>query len=403
MGESERDGKARMDDTVAALTRKVRELSTLLEVSRIISTEQESERVLYAVLSQAMEVIGAEAGTLWLVGSNAREVRARLALGPVADTMSQVHLAHGEGVVGRVVRTGTGDLVADAQLDPRWSGRVDAETGFVTRSIVSAPLPGRSGRIGCLQLINKADGSLFDDGDLDLLTALGTQAALVIENANFVEQMRHLAASLQDAWRGALDALASAMATRDFETEAHCQRTVEMTVLLAGRMGISESEMPSIVRGSLLHDIGKIGIPDSILFKPGPLTSDEREVIKQHVVLGYKMLQHIPFFGEAMPVVLHHHESYDGSGFPKGLKGSEIPIGARIFHVSDVYDALVSNRPYKRAWPADRAMKELRSGAGRGFDPAAVSALEDLSPSEMEWLMGLKDFRPSTRELLGQP
>ncbi len=392
-----------MRDTVTILSRKVRELSTLLEVSRVINSDLESERVLHTVLQQAMAVIGAQAGTLWLVGADGQGIDARLALGPVANSISHVHMAPGEGVVGQVVQSGVGDLVADAQLDPRWSGRVDAETGFVTRSIVSAPLPGRTGRIGCLQLINKVDGTLFDDGDLELLTALGTQAALVIENANFVEQMRHLAFSLQDAWRGALDALASALATRDFETEAHCQRTVEMTVLLARRMGVAEASMPSIVRGALLHDIGKIGIPDSILFKAGPLTHDEREVIKQHVVLGYNMLQHIPFFGEAMPVVLHHHESFDGSGFPRGLKGSEIPIGARIFHVADVYDALVSNRPYKRAWPAELAMTELKTGAGRGFDPVAVDALEDLSPAEMQWLMGLKDFQASTRDLLGRP
>ncbi|MDP3047026.1 MAG: HDIG domain-containing protein, partial [Chloroflexota bacterium] len=129
-----------------------------------------------------------------------------------------------------------------------------------------------------------------------LLIALSTQAALVIENADLMERMRLLARDLQAAWRGTLDALASALATRDYETEAHCQRTVEMTILLARRMGVPERDLPSMVRGALLHDIGKTGIPNSILFKTGPLTFDEREIIKQHVVLGYNMLHHIPFF-----------------------------------------------------------------------------------------------------------
>jgi HD-GYP domain-containing protein (c-di-GMP phosphodiesterase class II) len=119
-------------------------------------------------------------------------------------------------------------------------------------------------------------------------------------------------------------------------------------------------------------------------------------------VLGYNMLQHIPFFCDAMPVVLHHHESFDGSGFPRGLKGSEIPLGARIFHVADVYDALVSERPYKRAWSADRAVSELHQGAGRGYDPIAVAALENVGAAEMAWLMNLKDFQPTTRDLLGR-
>ena len=392
-----------MDTTVADLTRKVRELSTLLEVSRVINSDLENDRVLQTVLQQAMLVIGAEAGTLWLVDPDGAGVEARTALGPVAASILRVRLAPGEGVVGQVMQSGIGDLVADAQLDSRWAGRVDAQTGFVTRSLLTSPLPGRAGRIGCLQLINKKDGTLFDAGDLELLTALGTQAALVIENARYMEQMRHLALSLQDAWRGALDALASALATRDYETEAHCQRTVEMTLLLARRLGVPDERLPSIVRGALLHDIGKIGIPDSILFKAGPLTTEEREIIKQHVILGFNMLQHIPFFCEAMPVVLHHHESYDGTGFPKGLKGEEIPRGARIFHVADVYDALISERPYKRAWSMDRAMEELRQGSGRAYDPEAVAALLNLTTAELTWLNGIKDFQTSTREMLGRP
>jgi putative nucleotidyltransferase with HDIG domain len=392
-----------MEKKVADLTRKVRELSTLLEVSRVINSDLEQERVLHTVLEQAMMVIGAEAGTLWIVDPDGSGTEVKMALGPVASSMMRVRMAPGEGVVGQVIQTGLGDLVSDAQSDPRWSGRVDAATGFVTRSIVSAPLPGRSGRIGCLQLINKAAGGLFDNADLELLTALSTQAALVIENAHFMEQMRQMTLSLQEAWRGALDALASALATRDYETEAHCQRTVEMTLALARRLGVAEMELPSMVRGALLHDIGKIGIPDSILFKAGPLTLDEREIIKQHVILGYKMLQHIPFFSEAMPVVLHHHEAYDGTGFPKGLKGDEIPLGARIFHVADVYDALVSDRPYKRAWPIDQAMAEMREGAGHGYDPDAVAALEALSSDEMVRLLAVRDFRPDTRDLLGRP
>ena len=154
-------------------------------------------------------------------------------------------------------------------------------------------------------------------------------------------------------------------------------QSILRTVLEQAMAVIGAEAGTLMVRGALLHDIGKIGIPDSILFKTGPLTFDEREIIKQHVVLGYNMLHHIPFFCDAMPVVLHHHESFDGSGFPNGLKGSDIPLGARIFHVADVYDALVSERPYKRAWPVDRAVAELHQGAGRGYDPIAGAALEN--------------------------
>ena len=390
-----------MNKAVAELTRKVGELSAILEVSKLIGVDLEDDRVLETVLQKAMLVLRAEAGTLWLAVDGGAE--ARSALGAGAESRLRARVAAGEGSVGRVLATGAGELVADARTDASGLGLTDGALGLVARSAVTAPLPGRNRRIGCLQVFNREDGSLFDEGDLELLCGVGTQAALVIENARHMEELRRLSASAQDAWRGALDALASALATRDYETEAHCQRTVEMTLLLARRLGVPDVRLPSMSRGALLHDIGKIGIPDGILFKAGPLTPVEREVVKQHVVLGYNMLRHIPFFSEAMPVVLHHHESYDGSGFPGGLKGEAIPQGARIFRVADVYDALISERPYKHAWSTDRAIDELRHGAGREYDPDAVDALTNLTKGELAWISGVKDFQPSTRELLGQP
>jgi putative nucleotidyltransferase with HDIG domain len=308
----------------------------------------------------------------------------------------------GEGIVGRVIQTGVGDLVADAQKDPRWADRVDTATGFVTHSVVSAPLTSHTRTIGCLQLVNKRDSRFFEPSDLELLTALGAQAALVIENSRLLDQTRALARRLQEAWTATLDALTSALAIRDHETKAHCHRTVELTVLLARRLGVPEAELPAIARGALLHDVGKIGIPDHILLKPGSLTPEERETMRQHVKLGYDVLQHIPFFRDAMPVVLYHHEGYDGTGFLRGLKGEDIPLGARIFHVADVYDALISERPYKPAWSHEKALAELRLDAGRRSDARVVDALEQLTPEEVDWIRNLQDFSPATRELLGR-
>ncbi|GIV98260.1 MAG: phosphohydrolase [Herpetosiphonaceae bacterium] len=389
-------------DRLAELERKVRELSTLLEVSRVINADLNLERVLHTVLKEAIEVIEAEGGTLWTIEENRSVIMPRAAVGPAAESILSLRLQPGEGIVGRVIQQGCGDLVADVQHDPRWSGRVDSATGFATRSIVSAPLTSYTGTIGCIQLVNKRGGRLFEQSDLELLTALGAQAALVIENSRLLEQTRAYARSLQQAWQGTLDALTSALATRDNDTHAHCYRTVELTVLLARRMGIPETELPAMARGALLHDIGKIGISDQILLKPGHLTSEEREIMKQHVRLGYEMLQHIPFFQDAMPIVLYHHENYDGSGYLAGLAGEEIPLGARIFHVVDVYDALISERPYKPAWSHEQALAELRLQAGTGFDPTVVEALATLTPEEIEHIRTLENFSPATRDLLGR-
>jgi HD-GYP domain-containing protein (c-di-GMP phosphodiesterase class II) len=167
-------------------------------------------------------------------------------------------------------------------------------------------------------------------------------------------------------------------------------------------MGMAETDIPTIARGALLHDIGKIGISDQILFKPAGLTSEERAVMKQHVRLGYDMLRHIGFFHDALPVVLYHHEEYDGTGYPEGLVGDDIPQAARIFHVVDSYDALTQQRPYKTAWTHDDTLAELKRFAGVRYDPAVVAALERLGPEVTERIRNLRSFSPATRVLLGR-
>jgi putative nucleotidyltransferase with HDIG domain len=396
---------------VPELEEKVRQLSSLLEVNRVINADLDPARVITTILEQAVGVLGAERGTLWLLEENNTVIISKANIGPGAETIGEIKLQPGEGIAGRVIETGRGELVADAQKDPRWSSRVDKATGLKTRSIIAAPLRGQNGVIGCLQLINKTpeaglsceEGSpLFDEGDLKLLMALGTQATLVIENSRLLEATRAFARDLEKAWRSTLDALAAAMETRDNDTRAHCYRTVELSVLLAKRMGLPEDELSSLARGALLHDIGKIGIPDMILLKPGKLSDEERQIMNQHVKLGHDMLEHIDFFQNAMPIVLYHHENYDGSGYLSGIKGEEIPLAARIFHVVDCYDALTSERPYKQPWSHEKALAELKSQAGHHFDPRVIAILETITPEEAAYIRHIQDFSAETQSLIGR-
>lgn len=387
---------------IAELEHRVRELSCLLEVSRVVNVEWELDKVLATVLQQAIAVIEAEAGTLWIVEEPEHTIIPRVVEGPAAPTLTHIHLNAGEGIVGRVIQSRRGELIQDAQRDERWAGRVDEATGFTTRSIICAPLIGRNGGIGCLQLVNKLSGHLFQQSDLELLTALAAQTALVIENSRLLDQTLALAKSLREAWTGTLDALTAALAARDNDTQTHCFRTVELTLLLARRLGIAEAELPAIARGALLHDIGKIGIPDAILLKPARLTPEEHAIIQQHVKLGCEMLQHIPFFADAMPIVRYHHEDFDGNGYPQHIMGEDIPRGARIFHVVDGYDALTNERPYKEAWPHDVAIAELKRYAGSRYDPEVVAVMERLTEEEVTRIRSLDGFPPATREMLGQ-
>ncbi|MHC5537806.1 HD-GYP domain-containing protein, partial [Singulisphaera rosea] len=170
---------------------------------------------------------------------------------------------------------------------------------------------------------------------------------------------------------------------RDHETEGHCQRVTEMTLHLARSMGLGASELIHIRRGALLHDIGKMGIPDAILLKPGPLDETELATMRRHPTFAMEMLSPIPFLGSALDIPYCHHEKWDGSGYPRGLKGEQIPLAARIFAAVDIWDAVRSDRPYRKGWPIDQVLDHIRSLAGSHLDPKVVKAfLPMIDPSK---------------------
>jgi putative nucleotidyltransferase with HDIG domain len=259
------------------------------------------------------------------------------------------------------------------------------------------PLLWQDKALGAVCVDNGEGGrAAFFADDLRLMLMASQYAAMAVANQQLQEEMR-------SAWRGALEALTAALAARDSDTQSHCYRTVELTVALARKLEIPEGELPALARGALLHDIGKIGIPDDILLKPGALSDEERAVMKSHSQLGHDMLHHIPFFQDALPIVLHHHEQFNGNGYPKGLCGEAIPHGARIFHVVDLYDALTHARPYKKAWSHAEALAEIERLAGNQCDAQVVSALVSLDESITERISQLENFSPEVRELLGRP
>src|SRR5579864_4309088 len=206
---------------------------------------------------------------------------------------------------------------------------------------------------------------------------------LVLENRTYQSDLEHLVAErtqqlsialqdLEQSYDYTLEALGGALDAKDAETEGHCQRVTAFTITIARSMNVDKSLLRQIARGAFLHDIGKMGVPDQILRKPGPLTTEEREVMRRHCEIGYSVLQRIPFLKEAAEIVLSHQECFDGSGYPRGLKGEQIPLGARIFAVADTLDAMISDRPYRKALPISAARDEIERYSGRQFDPKVV-------------------------------
>jgi len=201
------------------------------------------------------------------------------------------------------------------------------------------------------------------------------RTAEVVEKHGEIER---LYSELQDSYESSLQTLVTALDFRDNETQGHSYRVVQYAVMVAKVMGIGEPDLTWIRRGAILHDVGKIGIPDAILKKPGKLDPKEWKVMKRHPEMGYRMLEHIRFLEPALDIVLSHQERFDGSGYPRGLKGEEIPRGARVFAVVDTFDAMTSDRPYRKALSIDDACNEIKEWSGRQFDPAVAEAFLSL-------------------------
>ena len=199
------------------------------------------------------------------------------------------------------------------------------------------------------------------------------QALLESRVAEATRDLAAALAELQQTYQTTLEALGSALATREVGTEQHSRRVHAYSIALARSHGLAEPEIAALGRGVLLHDIGKIGISDSILLKPGPLTPEEWATMRGHPEFGRRILEGIPFLRDAIPVVYHHHERWDGTGYPLGLVGAAIPLGARIFAVADAFDAMTFDRPYSTAIPMDVARERIREAAGTHFDPAVVA------------------------------
>ncbi|NMB56209.1 MAG: PAS domain S-box protein [Leptolinea sp.] len=213
---------------------------------------------------------------------------------------------------------------------------------------------------------------------LDFFYNLATQTAVAMDNYELFRNLKQSNTDLLQAYEATIEGWSKALNYRDQETEDHSKRTTKWTIDLAREMGYPAEELVNIRRGALLHDIGKVAVPDSILNKPGPLSEEEWVLMRRHTEAAYEVLSPIQFLAKSLDIPYCHHERWDGTGYPRGLKGQEIPLAARIFSVIDVYDALTSDRPYRPAWPKKKVIKYLKDNSGKQFDPAIVEAFLSL-------------------------
>jgi HD-GYP domain-containing protein (c-di-GMP phosphodiesterase class II) len=266
------------------------------------------------------------------------------------------------------------DHLKEQPADPFISGLV-ANEGFV--SYMGVPLIIKGKVKAVLELYHRAELHPYAEW-LDFLNKLTGQAVIAIENASLVTNLEQSNHELSQAYDATIEGWSRALDLRDKETEGHSQRVTQMTVSLARAFGLGEAELVQVRRGSLLHDIGKMGVPDAILFKPSKLTDEEWVAMKMHPTFAYDLLAPVHYLQLALDIPYCHHEKWDGSGYPRGLKAEQIPRAARMFAVVDVWDALCSDRPYRSGWAKEKVREHILASAGTHFDPQVVDGFMKL-------------------------
>lgn len=343
------------------LRKRYSQLTNLYKISKAVSNEHDLDALLHQVLRQSLDLMGAETGSIMLIEPNGTELTIRAADGLDPETVKTARVKLGEGISGYVAATGKPLMIQEGVRKARAPGVKDV------KDALSVPLIANDRVIGVFNANNKR-GTKFDRQDLRFFTTLAGQIASAISNAALVENIR-------EAYFNTIKVLAASIDAKDRYTHGHSERVAKYTVTIARRLGLPPEDLTRIEAAAYLHDIGKIGVPDSILNKEGALTDEEFMMIKQHPLKAAEILGLINFpWGNVIPGVRGHHERYDGFGYPDGLAGEEISRDARIIAVADAFDAMTSDRPYRKGLERTKAITEMVKGREKQFDSEAVDA-----------------------------
>ena len=348
-----------LEKTTKGQRQKYSQLTNLYKMSKAITAHRDLDDLLSEVLHQSLSLIGAETGSIMLIERDLDQLVIRAAKGLDERTIKTTRVKLGEGISGAVAVTGKALMIKDEEH------RVDQ--GSRAKDALSVPLVANEKVIGVINANNRADGK-FDRDDLRFFSTIAGQIAAAVANTTLVQDT-------QRAYFETIKVLAAAIDAKDKYTYGHSERVAKYAVTIARQMGLPDEDVTRIEAAAYLHDIGKIGVPDSVLTKDGRLTDEEFAMIKNHPVMAAEILEHINFpWGNIIPGVRGHHERFDGHGYPDGLAGYDIPFDARIIAVADTFDAMTSNRPYRKALDKNVAITELVKGRGTQLEHEAVDA-----------------------------
>jgi HD-GYP domain-containing protein (c-di-GMP phosphodiesterase class II) len=320
------------------------------------------------VIKMTESTLDVEAASILLFRNNDQELFFEAATGPVGRTLRQVKLNTQYGIAGQVARTGKPLIVNDVARSKNFHKMIDDTTGYATQSLVCAPLCVNKKILSVIEVLNKRDGSSFGERDLDAVVSVANAAAMAIENTRLYQ-------SMVESYKTTLEGAAMCVDMKGPYKRGHSQRVMEYASMAGAVLSFSPEEMEALQYGALLHDIGKLLIDSSILTKSGPLTPKEWDELRRHPNMGFDLMAGVPMLVKARTLILHHHERYDGKGYPDGLKGEDIPMGSRIIAVANSYDSMTNDSLFRPAQTIEDAVKELHDNSSTKYCPVAVKAL----------------------------
>jgi len=364
-------------ETKIKMDRQVQQLSILRSIDLAIASGLDLNLLLSMLLDRVLALTHVDAATVLLLNSRTNLLEFSSGKGFRSNILQYTRLKLGEGCAGRVALERKMISIPDLRKNKVEFGRspLFVEENFVT--YWGVPLMAKGRVLGVLEMFHRAP--LKPDADLQsFLVMVAGQAAIAIDSAMMFSELQRSNVELSLAYDATIEGLSRALDLRDKETKEHTFRVTDITVKLAVRLGVKQSDLIHIRRGAILHDIGKVAIPDQILFKPGPLGREEWEIMRRHPDIAVELLSPVNYLEPALEIPHWHHEKWNGTGYPDGLSQEGIPFSARMFALADVYDALISNRPYRLAWSKGEAVEYIESQSGIHFDPKIVPEFLEL-------------------------
>ncbi len=353
------------------LRQQVRRLSALRSIDIAIASGLDLRLLLSMLLEQVTELLHVDAASILLLNHETNLLTFSSGTGFHTNLLQHTRLRLGEGFAGQVAMERKIVNIPDLRLNATGFSRAPHFTSERFVAYYGLPLVAKGKTLGVLEIFNRTP-LLLDSDWVEFMGLISGQAAIAIDSALMFRDLQRSNVELGLAYDATIEGWSRTLDLRDKDTEGHTRRVADMTVRLALMMGVEKEAIVHIRRGAILHDIGKVAIPDEILFKPGPLTEEEWDVMRQHPLIAINLLAPISYLAPALDIPRWHHERWNGLGYPDRLSGEQIPFSARLFSVVDVYDALTSDRPYRTAWSKEDAIHYIESQSGKHFDPRVV-------------------------------